>query len=60
MEFQLADLEDITQDLIARIRKIRTEQEQIKEFWNLNNPKIKALIEKLRKETSQTNNVFRI
>jgi len=58
MEFQFADLEDLTQDLIERIRKIGEELERIKQYWNWNNPKVKKLVDNLRGEMNRANNVF--
>ena len=60
MEFQFADLEDLTQDLIERIRKIGTELERIKDFWNGNNPKVKKLVDSLRAEMNRANNVLKL
>lgn len=58
MKFHLADLEDFTQDLIRRVQIIKTELERIKKYWNTNNPEVKKMIDKLREEISQANNVF--
>ena len=60
MEFQFADLEDLTQDLIERIHKIGTELERIEQFWNGNNPKIKKLVDSLRAEMNRANNVLKL
>ena len=58
MEFQFADLEDLTQDLIERIRKIGTELERIKKYWNWYNPEVKKLVDGLKGEMNRANSVF--